>query len=116
MAMAAAKNPVWLLVLLAAVVVFPGASMAQGDAPSKRDVIYRIAPAYPELARRCNLRGDVRLSVVVAPDGKVTLATVQGGNPVLAQAALDSVRNWKFAPASHATTEQVELRFGAKQP
>jgi TonB family protein len=113
--MSAAKNSVWRGVLLAAVALSPVASMAQADAaPSKRDVIYRIAPTYPELARRCNLHGDVRLSVVVAPDGKVTSATVSGGNPVLAQAAMQSVRTWKFAPEPRTTTEQIELRFGPK--
>lgn len=113
--MSAAKNLAYAALLLASLMLCPAVATAQADAGSaKRDVVYRIAPIYPELARRCNLRGDVRLSVVVAPDGKVSSATVAGGNPVLAQAALDSVRNWKFAPASRTTTEQVELRFGPK--
>jgi TonB family protein len=111
--MTAVKNSVWLTILLAALAFGPLTSRGQ-DAPqlSKRDVIYRIAPVYPDLARRCNLRGEVKLTVVVSPEGKVTSSTVAGGNPVLAQAAVDSVRNWKFAPAPHATTEQIELRFG----
>src|SRR5271169_2651865 len=112
--MSAARNLVWLGILLASVPLFPGRSLAQGDTASKRDVIYRIAPTYPELARRCNLVGEVHLSVAVAADGKVTSVAVTGGNPVLAQAAVESVRNWKFAPAAHSTTEQVELRFGHK--
>ena len=113
--MAVVKNSVWLTILLAALAFGPPRSGAQ-DAPllSKRDVVYRIAPVYPDLARRCNLRGEVKLTVVVSPEGKVTSSTVAGGNPVLAQAAVDSVRNWKFAPAPHATTEQIELRFGVK--
>lgn len=115
--MATAKNSAWVAVLVtvlaAAVAICPVESMAQGDSASaKRDVIYRIAPAYPDLARRCNLHGDVRLSVVVGSDGKVTSETVVGGNPVLAQAAVQSVRNWKFAPGPRTTTEEVELRFG----
>lgn len=114
-AMAKMKITVQLAVLAATLTLASSAAMAQTDAaPGKRDVIYRIAPTYPELARRCNLRGDVRLSVVVAPDGKVTSATVSGGNPVLAQAAVQSVRGWKFAPATRTTTEQVELRFGSQ--
>ncbi len=113
--MAAGKNLVWLAILLAGFAVGPLKSRAQDEPVSgKRDVIYRIAPVYPDLARRCNLRGEVKLAVVVSPEGKVTSSTVAGGNPVLAQAAVESVRNWRFAPAPHATTEQIELRFGAK--
>ena len=112
--MFATKHYFGVAVLLTALVSLPPFSHAQADAPSKREILYRVAPAYPELARRCNLRGEVHLTVAVAPDGKVTSTKVTGGNPVLAQSAVESVRNWKFAPAAHATTEQVELRFGPK--
>jgi TonB family protein len=112
--MSEVKSSIWLVVLVL-LACWPITLRAQAEAVNgKRDVVYRVAPAYPELARRCNLRGEVRLTVVVSAEGKVTASSVEGGNPVLAQAALQSVRTWKFAPAPHATTEEIELRFGPR--
>ena len=73
-----------------------------------------MAPTYPELARRTNLRGVVKLVVVVAPDGKVTSTEVVGGNPVLVQAAVDAVRKWRYEVAAQQTHRVVELRFGPR--
>jgi TonB family protein len=79
-----------------------------------RTVTTRIAPVYPELARRLNLEGIVKLRVIVAPDGTAKTAQVLGGNPVLAKAAQDAVSRWKWAPAPRETQELVELRFHPK--
>ena len=68
-------------------------------------------PPYPELARRLNIRGLVRLDVVVRRDGTVKQIKVHGGNPVLADALSDAVRNWKFEPAPQETVENVEYTF-----
>jgi TonB family protein len=88
-------------------------SYAQDESTVERKVVTRVAPAYPDLARRLNLRGVVKLIVVIAPDGKVTSTEVVGGNPVLAQAAVDAVRKWKYEPTPQQTHEVVELRFDA---
>lgn len=82
--------------------------------PGLRKVIERVVPAYPDLARRLNLRGVVRVEVCVLADGAVKSAKVLGGNPVLAQSALEAVRRWKFAAGPEESTELVELRFGQK--
>jgi TonB family protein len=102
-----------LLVYVMASIVLPGAcSLAQQDEPDVvRKVASRVAPVYPELARKLNLRGVVKLVVVVAPDGKVLSAEVMGGNPVLTQAAIDAVRRWRYEPAPQQTQSVVELRF-----
>jgi hypothetical protein len=36
---------------------------------------------------------------------------IKGGHPVLAQAAVNSVRRWKWEPAAHETHETVEVKF-----
>jgi len=71
----------------------------------------RIVPHYPELARSLNLKGIVRLEVLVAPDGKVKSVEVRGGNPVLAQAAENAIFKWTWAPAKHETREPIEVKF-----
>jgi protein TonB len=71
-----------------------------------------MMPAYPELARRANVTGTVKLDALIAPDGKVKSIAVVGGNPILVQAALEALRKWKFEPTALETRERIELKFG----
>lgn len=57
------------------------------------------------------LTGTVRLVVTVAADGKVTRTEVSGGNPVLAQSAVDAVNKSKWQPGTEETKEIVEVKF-----
>jgi len=61
-----------------------------------------VSPPYPLAARRMGEQGEVRLDVHVAADGSVSEVRVRqsSGSPVLDQAAIDTVRNWKFRPAT----------------
>jgi len=99
----------WCLCLA---VVLPLSSLSQEDGPeSDRKVVSRVSPIYPQLARASNLRGTVRLNALVASNGTVKSVALRGGNPVLAKAAEDAVRKWKWAPATHDSREAVEVRF-----
>ena len=86
---------------------------------SANDVLRRakskVAPVYPELARKMNLSGSVKIEVVVAPNGSVKDAKVVGGHPVLAGAALDAMRKWRFEPASAESTGIVDFKFEPHQ-
>ncbi len=90
-----------------------GVSLAQTQDSSKleRKIVQRSIPRYPEIARRMNLAGTVKVVAVVAADGKVTAVRPMGGSPVLLQAAQDAVAQWKFAPAGGESTQVVELHF-----
>jgi protein TonB len=85
--------------------------MAQTKGALERKIVDRVAPVYPALARRMNLRGVVKLEVVVRPNGTVKSAKVVGGNPVLIDSAADAVQKWKFEPAANETTGIVEVSF-----
>lgn len=78
---------------------------------SKRKVKTKVAPVYPELARRMNVAGKVKIEVVISPDGHVKTTRVVGGHPLLVQACQDAVKEWKFAPAPEETTQIVEFEF-----
>jgi len=78
---------------------------------AKRKVKVRIAPVYPDLARRMNVVGKVKIEVVVAPDGRVKSTRVVGGHPLLVQACQDAVKDWKFVPGPDETTQIVEFDF-----
>jgi len=58
-----------------------------------------------------NLRGTVKVLVVVSPDGNLKNSKVVGGNPILVNAALDALKKWKFEPASEESTGTVEFQF-----
>jgi TonB family protein len=78
---------------------------------SKRKVKTKTAPAYPELAKRMNVSGKVKIEVVITPDGHVKSTRVVGGHPLLVQACQDAVKEWKFMPAAEETTQVVEFEF-----
>jgi protein TonB len=61
-------------------------------------VIHRVDPDYPEAARSANLQGVIALDVVVGRDGSVLDMHPQNGPEVLAQAAMDALRWWRFKP------------------
>ena len=98
-----------LLVLFAAVICL-GTSHSQ-QSPDLRKIVSRVSPNYPEIAKRMNLAGTVKVMAVVAPNGAVKSVQPVGGSPVLLQAAQDAVYKWKFAPASGESKELIELHF-----
>ena len=71
----------------------------------------KVQPVYPELARKMNIGGSVKVEVVVAPNGTVKDAKVVGGHPVLANAALEAVKKWRFEPAAVESTGVVDFKF-----
>ena len=71
----------------------------------------KVQPVYPELARRMNLVGTVKVEVVVAPNGSVKEARIVGGHPVLAQAALDAAKKWRFEAASSESSGVIDFKF-----
>ena len=73
----------------------------------------KVQPVYPDLARKMNLSGTVKIAVVIAPNGTVKEAKIVGGHPVLAGAALDAAKKWKFEPASVETSGVVDFKFDA---
>jgi len=83
----------------------------QEQSESKRKVVNRVVPAYPELARRMNVRGTVKLEALVASNGNVKSLEIKGGHPLLSQAAQNAILKWRWEPASHETREPVEVSF-----
>lgn len=78
---------------------------------AKRKVKVKVSPEYPELARRMNVTGKVKIEVVITPEGRVKSTRVVGGHPLLVQACQDAVKEWKFAPGPQETTQIVEFDF-----
>jgi outer membrane biosynthesis protein TonB len=82
------------LLVSTSVVLSHRSSLAQQDQSGfERKVLNKVAPTYPDLARKTNIHGAVKLGVVIAPDGTVESTKVIGGNPVLVQSAVDQFAN-----------------------
>ena len=74
----------------------------------------KVQPEYPDLARKMDLAGAVKIEVTVSPNGAVKSARVVGGHPVLAGAALDAARKWRFEPAPAESSGIIEFKFDAQ--
>ncbi len=61
-------------------------------------LVHRVEPAYPQEAREQGLQGIIAVDIVVGPDGSVRSAKALNGPDVLARAATDALRWWKFQP------------------
>ena len=86
------------------------AQTAQGGEINRR-AKNQVQPSYPELARKMKITGTVKIEVTVAPNGSVKEARVVGGHPVLANAALDAAKKWRFEPAPAESTGVIEFKF-----
>jgi TonB family protein len=84
---------------------------APARAADERAVKWRVPPVYPEIAKRMRISGMVKVEVTVDAEGKVTAVKTLDGAHLLAVAAEDAVRKWKFEPGSTSTTEEVSIDF-----
>jgi TonB family protein len=103
-------------VVLAASLLFAGAAVlrptpAFAQEELTRKVKNKVAPIYPDVARRMNITGTVKVLVVVMPGGGVKSSKVVGGHPLLVNAALDALKKWKFEPAPEESSGIVEFKF-----
>jgi TonB family protein len=73
--------------------VTPGASRTPSNQP-----IHRVDPIYPETARTRHLEGPVVLNVHLLGDGTVGEIEIVAGDPLLAEAATQAVKQWKYQP------------------
>jgi TonB family protein len=59
---------------------------------------HKVLPVYPPEAHRVRLEGDVVLEAIVTEQGQMEVLKLISGNPLLAQAAIDAVRKWRYSP------------------
>ncbi len=76
-----------------------------------RKALSNPAPTYPEVAKKLRLVGTVKVQVLIAADGRIKEKNFIGGHPILVNAVEETLKNWKYAPASGETTTQLEFNF-----
>jgi protein TonB len=72
------------------------------------NLIHRVQPLYPPLAKQAHIQGQVVLRAVIRRDGMIENLQVLSGHPMLAQAAMDAVKQWRYRPYS-LNGEPVEV-------
>ena len=58
----------------------------------------RVEPVYPLIAKQARIAGDVRIDAIIETDGNVVEMKVLSGHPLLVQAALNAVSQWRYEP------------------
>jgi TonB family protein len=74
-------------------------------------VVSKVAPEYPVLAKQLKLTGTVEVQATIDEDGAVSDVTTVSGNPVLAKAASDAVKKWKFKPFKSKVMSNFTVGF-----
>jgi protein TonB len=70
--------------------------------------IHDVQPTYPQMARIAHIQGDVTLQATISKTGVIENLRAVSGHPILIQAAMDAVRQWKYKPYI-LNTEPVEV-------
>jgi TonB family protein len=74
------------------------ALLPRGGRTKEPQLLSSSAPNYPAAARQSQIEGQVIIDAVIDTTGKLTNMAVVSGPPLLQQAALDSLRTWKYQP------------------
>jgi TonB family protein len=91
---------------------------SSGDDPTGR-LIHRVDPEYPLEAKTGHIQGSVALDVQILDDGSVGNIEIAAGNPLLAQAAVQAVRQWRYQPYvvdGHPVGTQTKIKINFVLP
>jgi len=88
-----------------------GAAAGSAWGQEARKAISKPTPRYPEIAKQMKLVGTVKVEAIIGPDGKVKSTNVVGGHPILIDATLAALKEWKYEPAKTETTVTLTFEF-----
>jgi TonB family protein len=77
----------------------PTAPVPIGGDVKPAKLIKSVPPSYPEMARSQRVSGDVQVDALIDANGNVSTMKVLSGSPLLHQAALTALKQWKYQPA-----------------
>jgi len=76
----------------AAVKPVPVSHWAEGN------IIYRVQPSYPPIARQARVQGTVELRAIISKTGMIENLIAVSGPPMLVKSAIEAVRQWRYRP------------------
>ena len=62
------------------------------------NIIQRVEPTYPPIAKTAHVSGTVVLHAIISKDGSIEQLEYQSGPPLLMKAAMDAVKQWRYKP------------------
>ncbi|HKE32129.1 MAG TPA: energy transducer TonB, partial [Candidatus Angelobacter sp.] len=65
---------------------------------AEQNLVKKVEPPYPQMARMAHIEGKVVLSIVISPEGKVSSVRAISGHPILIQPTMDAVYKWEYKP------------------
>lgn len=82
-------------------------AILQAQAPSRHipvcreaRLVYSPQPVYPELAKQARIQGTVEFAAIIGETGMIESLRLISGHPLLAKAAVDAVKRWRYRPAT----------------
>jgi TonB family protein len=76
----------------------PANRLSVGGNIQAANLIQRVAPAYPPLAKQARIQGTVRFTAVIGTDGLVQSLQLVSGHPLLVPSATEAVKQWRYNP------------------
>ncbi len=84
---------------------------------AEKQLIHKAKPEYPEDAKKAKVKGEVRLRILIDEEGKVSDVKVLKGDPRLADAATEAVKQWRYRPMIlSGEAVEVDTEVGLKFP
>ena len=100
-----------LIQSVSAAILLSAIAAASASGQEARKSISKPTPRYPEVAKRLNLVGTVKVEILIGPDGKIKNANVLGGHPILANSTLEALKEWKYEPSKTDTVVTLTFDF-----
>jgi protein TonB len=94
-------------------VIVAAAPIRVGGAVKEPRIVKLVPPVYPKLAIKARVKGTVILEATLTADGTVDEIQVMSGNPLLIQAAIDCVKQWRYEP-TYLNGDPVPIILTAK--
>lgn len=116
----AKKGLLWILAAYVACILVPimlagdngkrTARRADNPDITKPVLVHRVAPDYPEAARREKIQGEVVLEALVDTDKTVAgITVVNNPEPTLTVAAVAAVWHWRYTPATDKDNQPIAV-------
>jgi protein TonB len=79
-----------------------------GGQVQNANLIRKVVPTYPALAKQARIQGTVRFNAIIGKDGTIQNLQMVSGHPLLVQAATEAVKQWLYKPTL-LNNEPVEV-------
>ena len=88
--------------------IAPPKTVRVSSGVAQGNLVHQVMPVYPPMAKTARVQGVVVLHAIISKTGSIENLQVVSGHPMLQQAAIDAVKQWKYKPY-YLNNEPVEV-------